>query len=133
MELVVLDTDVASYLHKHDTRAGGYVDLVNDRVTAISFMTVAELRFWAKSRNWGASRSRALETFIQTFVILPCDDAISTQWAEVMDGARRRGRRIQTADAWIAATALVYGLPLVTNNAGDFAGVEGLRIPTESP
>jgi predicted nucleic acid-binding protein len=45
-----------------------------------------------------------------------------------MDGARRQGRPIQTADAWIAATALHLNVPLVTHNPHDYRGVIGLTV-----
>jgi predicted nucleic acid-binding protein len=38
---------------------------------------------------------------------------------------------VAAADAWIAATALVYGVPLITHDPRDFAGVAGLRVLTE--
>jgi predicted nucleic acid-binding protein len=50
-----------------------------------------------------------------------------------MVAARRAGRRPETADAWIAATALLYDAPLITHNAGDYLGVPGLRVITEVP
>jgi predicted nucleic acid-binding protein len=49
-------------------------------------------------------------------------------WAEVMESARRNGRPIECADAWIATTALLYEVPLVTSNARDFAGVNRLVV-----
>jgi predicted nucleic acid-binding protein len=45
-----------------------------------------------------------------------------------MVAAQAAGRRIETADAWIAATALLYDAPLVTHNGSDFLGVPGLRL-----
>ena len=51
---------------------------------------------------------------------------------EVTDTARRSGKPIAVADAWIAATALSYGVPLVTHNVGDFAGLPGLTVISES-
>jgi hypothetical protein len=39
------------------------------------------------------------------------------------------GRALGIADAWIAATALGYGLPLFTHD-GDFEGVTGLCLVT---
>lgn len=44
------------------------------------------------------------------------------------DGARRRGRPIASGDAWIAATARLYAVPLVTHNADDYAGVDRLAV-----
>lgn len=48
MEIVVLDTDVWSYLYKGDTRADLFRDFLLNKQVAISFQTVAELYFWAK-------------------------------------------------------------------------------------
>ncbi len=45
-----------------------------------------------------------------------------------MDGCRRAGRPIQTADAWIAATALQWEMPLATADFGDYAAVDGLEV-----
>jgi len=45
-----------------------------------------------------------------------------------MAGKIRRERKIGLADAAIAATALVYGAPVVTRNAKDFKKVPGLKI-----
>ena len=45
-----------------------------------------------------------------------------------MVAAQAAGRRIETADAWIAATALLYDAPLVTHNVSDYLGVPGLKL-----
>ncbi len=37
------------------------------------------------------------------------------------------------ADCWIAATALAFGLELVTHNPADFRGIPGLAVVTEAP
>jgi predicted nucleic acid-binding protein len=42
--------------------------------------------------------------------------------------ARKSGRRMETADAWIAATALLHDAPLLTHNKSDYLGVPGLRF-----
>ncbi len=59
-------------------------------------------------------------------------EALCTMWAEVRGQAQRAGPHIETADAWIAATALLYNAELVTHNAGDFDFLSGLRIITEA-
>jgi predicted nucleic acid-binding protein len=45
-----------------------------------------------------------------------------------MVAARANGRRIEGADAWIAATALLYDAVLFTHNTADYLGVPNLRL-----
>lgn len=49
-------------------------------------------------------------------------------WAEVTVAAQARGRRIECADAWIAATALRHDVRVVIHSRGDYPGVPGLRL-----
>ena len=129
----VVDTDVLSYLFRRDTRADLFRPFLTDRILAISFMTIAELDRWALQRNWGQARQARMATFLEQFVIVVADRALCRRWAEAGDQARRNGRPIQTADAWIAATALALGVPLVTNNRADFVGVADLLILPAGP
>ena len=41
----------------------------------------------------------------------------------------RKGKKIKTPDAIIAATALANGYTLITNNITDFKNIPGLKIP----
>ena len=129
----LVDTDVVSFLLKRDSRAALYRPHLADRLLVISFMTLAELDRWALERNWSEARRARMEEQLRQYVIYPSDRALCRTWAEVMHMARRRGRPIQTADAWIAATALLHGLPLVSHNRKDFAGVAGLTLIAEGP
>ena len=67
------------------------------------------------------------------FVVYPYNRQMCRKWAEVSDEARRRGRPVGVADAWIAATALLHGMPLVTHNREHFSGIEGLKVISEAP
>lgn len=78
MEPVLVDTDVVSYAFKHDTRGLSFAPLLLGRSTTVSFMTVAELRRWAISRNWGTARRESLNAFMARFSVFPCDDALCT-------------------------------------------------------
>jgi tRNA(fMet)-specific endonuclease VapC len=69
-----------------------------------------------------------LRLFLSRFVIVPSSHDLVLKWAEAMVAARRIGRRIETADAWIAATALLYNAPLLTHNKSHYIGVPGLQL-----
>jgi len=57
MNVVLLDTDVVSFLFKGDSRAKAYAPFLRDQRQALSFMTVAELFQWAEIRKWGPRNS----------------------------------------------------------------------------
>ncbi len=40
---------------------------------------------------------------------------------------------VETADAWIAATAVLHDAPLITHNGSDYSGVPGLKVMSEAP
>jgi tRNA(fMet)-specific endonuclease VapC len=128
MKPIVLDTDVVSFLFKADTRAQMYLPQLQDRQWFISFMTEAELEQWALLANWSEKRVVWLRLFLSRFVVVPSSHDLVLRWAEAMVAARRNGWRIETADAWIAATALLYDAPLLTHNKADYLGVPGLRF-----
>jgi predicted nucleic acid-binding protein len=128
MKPIVLDTDVVSFLLKRDTRAQLYLPHLANRQWLVSFMTEAELEQWAILANWSAKRVEWLRIFLARFVIVPSSHDLVLKWAEVMTSARRNGRRIETADVWIAATALLYDCPLLTHNRSDYLGVLGLQM-----
>lgn len=130
MSRVVVDTDVVSFLFKRDTRAEQYRSHLVGNELIISFMTLAELFRWALARHWGHERTLQLEAHLRSFAIHPFDPALCRVWAKVSHGAQLRGRPIGVADAWIAATAVLHGIPLVTHNRSHYAGVPGLQLLT---
>ena len=53
-DVLLLDTDVVSYILKNDSRAKAFRPLLESMRLAIAFMTAAELMRWAEKRRWGA-------------------------------------------------------------------------------
>lgn len=130
MKNLLLDTNIVSYLMRSDPLAREYRPHLANHSLAISFMTVAELYEGAFRGNWGADKRRYLDEIHGSFVVIPPDRKLCARWGEVR--WMRKGQPISTDDAWIAATAIEYGCPLVTHNARDFRGIPGLEIITES-
>jgi predicted nucleic acid-binding protein len=63
------------------------------------------------------------------YTVLPHDDEINWEWAKIKS---TKGRPISDGDAWIAATAICYGAPLVTHNARHFLHLDRLEVLTIS-
>jgi len=101
---------------------------MRNRDLLVSFMTEAELEQWILLAKWGVDRVRRFRTFMTGFASVPSSRDLILHWAEVMVAARANGRRIEAADAWIAATALLYNATLITHNPKDYLGVPNLRV-----
>jgi len=97
---------------------------------AVSAMTLAELHLGVLAAKSARARAKRLATASwveNAFDPIPFDEVIARRFADVMVSSRRRGTKLRTADAVIAATALTYDLDLYTQDA-DFDGVPGLRV-----
>ena len=132
MNVVLIDTDVISFLFKQDTRAELYRPHLHQTLSLISFMTVAELKQWSLLRSWGERRKQALDQHLTLYTLIPFDRDLCQTWAEIRYDAHSVGRKIETADAWIAATARLYQVPLITHNRADFDWVSGLSVISET-
>lgn len=131
MPIRLLDTNIVSYLMNRHTLAAAYQPHLVGYTQATSFQTVAELHEGAGRAGWGPVKLADLDREVGKLVVIDSDDWVSRKWAEVR--VARRARPIGVADAWIAATALAYGLELVTHNPADFANIPGLTVITEAP
>ncbi len=83
----------------------------------------------------GAAKSkRRKETLIETLIfcmpyeIVPFEDSILRTYAEMRAALELRGQKIGYNDSIIAATVLVKGGVLVTNNIKEFSRVDGLVL-----
>jgi predicted nucleic acid-binding protein len=108
MDAVVLDTSVASLLHprkRRSTLLAWYAPQLLGKTLVLSFQSVAELLAWAVENRWTSKDLRRLDRFFARFVIVPYDLELATVWAEVTTHCKTRGRRLESGDAWILATA----------------------------
>ena len=132
MSIVLLDTSVASLLHpkkKNDILRAKYESHMRGQTLALCFQTVAELWDWAEANKWGEKSRQGLEAFIRRFLVIPYDYELAKVWARVMESARSDGRRFESGDCWIAATAVHRELPLLAHDR-DFANrsISGLKV-----
>jgi predicted nucleic acid-binding protein len=86
------------------------------------------LLLWPAVNNWGELRRTALLQHLGLYTALYPDELTCAVWVDIIASCRRAGKAIHIADAWIAATARQWGLPLVTADLRDFERVEDLSI-----
>jgi predicted nucleic acid-binding protein len=126
---LVVDTDVASFIFKwHPEFAPRYVGIIRGYELIISFMTLAEMRQGAVDASWGPRKLDVLDAYLADFAELHSDSLLCSTWAGVRNESKRKGCQMSSADAWIAATALVLSVPLVTNNPKDYHHLAKLQI-----
>jgi tRNA(fMet)-specific endonuclease VapC len=70
-EVVVLDTNIVSYLMKGHELACSYRRHLEGKTLAVSFMTVAELYEGAYRRGWGRRKMTALEAELRKYLVIP--------------------------------------------------------------
>jgi predicted nucleic acid-binding protein len=94
----------------------------------VSVITLGELALGVLVARDEDARARRVATlgFVEsTFAPLPVDSDVAHAWGRIVAAARRAGRRTPVNDCWIAATALVHGLVVVTQDR-DY---DGLDVP----
>lgn len=124
----LLDTNVVSEWVKPrpDPHVVAWLDEVDEDRVFLSVVTLAELRYGIERLPAGRRRERLDEWLREELPnrfesrVLAIDPAIANAWGTILAQRDRTGRPISTMDAFVAATAEVHGLTLVTRNASDF-------------
>ena len=124
----LLDTNVVSEWVKPrpDPRVVAWLADVDEDRVFISVVTIGELRHGIERLPSSRRRVR-LDDFLREDLtqrfegrVLPIDTAVASAWGTIVARRERIGRPISTMDAFMAATADVHDLTLVTRNASDF-------------
>ncbi len=128
---LLLDTNVLSEGMKPRPNAGvvTWLAAVDEDRVYISVVTLTELQYGVERMAAGSRRKR-LEDWLQSELplrfdgrILPVDEIIADASGRIVARSEAAGRPIEAIDAFLAATAEVHRLTLVTRNQSDFQAV----------
>ena len=109
----------------------GELPPAHDVEAAISVASITELHFGvlvADDDDERARRTTRLSVVEATFDRLPISVEVARVWGQLAAAVARRGGnpRRRQIDLAIAATAQVEGVPLLTENIGDFQIIDDL-------
>lgn len=96
-----------------------------DETFFITFTVAGEL-----ACGQSAAPRRDWERLCRPYPVLPWTMEVSCQYGEIYRVLAAKGLLIGTNDLWIAATALVHGIGVVTHNKDEFERVPGLVVVT---
>ncbi len=94
----------------------------------ISALTVAELEYGVENSKQIEKNRIALLKFISIFNILNFDDSDAIPYGKLKSKLKKDGKIIGPIDMLLAAQAISKDMIFVTNNVGEFARIEGLKI-----
>ena len=124
---VVVDTSVVSIIHNGGQLSEFYENAIEGRRPLISFQTLEEMWYGAFSGNWGDRRQEELRRHLDLYEVVWSGPELVRICARLRSQRKSMGREMTNSDAWIAATAILIGCPLVSDDK-DFADIPNLEV-----
>jgi toxin FitB len=129
----LVDTNVVSELRKPrcDAAVKAWSEAQAPELLYLSRITIAEIRFGIEQHAGQRFREK-LQAWLDTELrpwfadrILEMDEEVILEWRRIVQRSKAAGHTFSQPDLFIAATASVAGLCVVTRNVADFvrAGV----------
>jgi toxin FitB len=124
---VLLDTCVLSELHRAKVHPAVQraLESLDEEELFVSVVSIGEITKGISLLKAGRKK-RELEAWLQEIErdcagrLLPVDLETGRIWGELTAAAQKAGRVVPATDGLIAATALRYGLRVMTRNSADF-------------
>jgi toxin FitB len=124
----LLDTNVISEWVKARPNRGvvAWLAAVDEDRVFISVVTLAELRYGIERMTTGSRRNQLTQWLLEELPlrfegrVLSINHIIADIWGKIVARSEAAGRPIGAMDAFIAATAEVHDLTLITRNVSDF-------------
>lgn len=133
----LLDTNAISEWQKPRPNPGltAWTNSADEEDLFLSVVTLAELRYGIE-RMADGSRRRRYEQWLEHELllrfegrILPVNQTIADAWGRIVALSSSKGRPISAIDAFLAATAEVHRLTLVTRNVQHFTVLKNVFNP----
>lgn len=125
----LLDTNICIFLknNRHPAVAKKLATLMPGDI-AMSVVTWGELMVGAEKSREKPQTLAKMHKLRSLVPVLGLDDSVGDHYGAIRGQLEMTGKKIGPNDLWIAAHARALGIPVVTNNTGEFARVSGLTV-----
>jgi len=122
---MVIDTSVMiEHLRARDKLTTKLYQLSDETELYISAVSMYELYMGATSKE----KQKDIQLLTEPLTVLPFNDTVALQAAQLFHQLKRKNELIEFRDIFIAATCLVFDLPIATLNEKHFKRIDGLKI-----
>ena len=124
---MILDTNALSAFVDGEPTVGARLSA--EARVAIPVIVLGEFRYGISGSRHRGAYERWLEDHLPEFEILTVTEPTTHAYARIRVSLRKLGRPIPANDAWVAALALQYRLPVLSHDE-HFDAVPGVRRET---
>ena len=124
----LLDTNVCIAYKKRKPGIPERIEALAAGQVVMSVVTWGELMLGVEKSQ---QRERSLEILKRVREIIPVvgtDEEVGNHYGSIRGQLEMAGTPIGPNDLWIAAHARALGIPVVTNNTGEFGRISGLTV-----
>lgn len=129
IQQVLLDTDILSLIMRRNPIVLPKAELYLSAYSQFTFSIITryEILRGLKAKN-AVRQLENFEQFCNLNVVLPLNDEAVVKAADIYSYLKKQGRLITDADILIAASAVVRGMVIVTNNEAHFQRIPNLQV-----
>lgn len=128
---ILIDSSVLITAERQNQSPRAVVAAHQGETAAIAAITAAELLAGVGRANTPERQLRReafVEGILELLPIVPFDLSVARVYARIVGDLAAQGRRVDTHDAQIAATAIAHGYAILTHNLRDFQRIPGLEV-----
>jgi tRNA(fMet)-specific endonuclease VapC len=136
---LLLDSNILIYLSRDSSTdfLNNFVNPQNKEVY-LSIVSVAEVRSISVKNNWGEKKTKNFDRLVNAFSIIEISEYLIHSYVEIDTFSQRKNpnfptynfdtpRNMEKNDLWVASTAAILGLELVTTDT-DFAHLHNVFL-----
>jgi len=124
----LIDTDQVIWYLRGQESVVNLLQSLGKGNLGLSVVALAEVLEGIYNQPDETKRFEGLAKFLTGVKVVDVDERIAHQFAKIRSNLRQRGNLIENMDIFIAATAMVNDLVLVTDNKKDFERIKGLKL-----